>query len=68
MDREAWWATVHGVIKSWTRLSNQTHTVSNTVLYTREKRNDPPPPNNLPLKICNQKTDTQTVVKPCENC
>ena len=19
-DREAWWATVHGVIKSWTRL------------------------------------------------
>ena len=22
MDREAWWATVHGVAKSWTRLSN----------------------------------------------
>ena len=22
MDRGAWWATVHGVIKSWTRLSN----------------------------------------------
>ena len=22
MDREAWWATVHGVTKSWTRLSN----------------------------------------------
>ena len=21
-DREAWWATVHGVAKSWTRLSN----------------------------------------------
>ena len=21
MDREAWWATVHGVTKSWTRLS-----------------------------------------------
>ena len=21
-DREAWWATVHGVSKSWTRLSN----------------------------------------------
>jgi len=20
MDREAWWATVHGVTKSWTRL------------------------------------------------
>ena len=22
MDRKAWWATVHGVAKSWTRLSN----------------------------------------------
>ena len=22
MDREAWWAAVHGVAKSWTRLSN----------------------------------------------
>ena len=22
MDREAWWATVHGVAKSWTPLSN----------------------------------------------
>ena len=22
MDRETWWATVHGVAKSWTRLSN----------------------------------------------
>jgi len=21
-DREAWWATVHGVAKSWTRLSD----------------------------------------------
>ena len=23
MDRGAWWATVHGVIKRWTQLSNQ---------------------------------------------
>ena len=23
MDRGAWWATVHGVTKSWTQLSNQ---------------------------------------------
>ena len=23
MDRGAWWVTVHGVAKSWTRLSNQ---------------------------------------------
>ena len=22
MDREAWWATVHGITKSWTRLSD----------------------------------------------
>ena len=22
MDRNAWWATVHGVTKSWTQLSN----------------------------------------------
>ena len=22
MDREAWWATVHGLAKIWTRLSN----------------------------------------------
>ena len=26
MDREAWWAAVHGVTKSWTRLSNFTFT------------------------------------------
>ena len=26
MDRGAWWATVHGVIKSWTRLSYVTFT------------------------------------------
>ena len=26
MDREAWWATVHGVAKSWTRLKQLTHT------------------------------------------
>ena len=23
MDRGAWWATVHGIAKSWTRLSNE---------------------------------------------
>ena len=23
MDRGAWWATVHGVTKSWTQLSNK---------------------------------------------
>ena len=29
MDGGAWWATVHGVAKSWTRLSNFTFTFSN---------------------------------------
>ena len=28
MDREAWWATVHGVTKSWTRLSALTLSLS----------------------------------------
>ena len=27
MDRGAWWATGHGVAKSWTRLSTCTHTL-----------------------------------------
>ena len=26
MDRGAWWATVHGVAKSWTQLSMHAHT------------------------------------------
>ena len=26
MDGRAWWATIHGVTKSWTRLSDFTHT------------------------------------------
>ena len=26
MDRGAWWATVYGVAKSWTRLSDSTYT------------------------------------------
>ena len=26
MDRGAWWAAVHGVVKSWTQLSNLTFT------------------------------------------
>ena len=27
MNRGAWWATVHGVPKTWTRLSKSAHTV-----------------------------------------
>ena len=30
MGREAWWATVHGVTKSWTRLSIQIHVCAHT--------------------------------------
>ena len=44
MDREAWWATVQKVTKSWTQLSSQGHngskfsqfkekTISNLTLY-----------------------------------
>ena len=33
MDRGAWWATVHGVSRSWTRLklSTDTYSISNPV-------------------------------------
>ena len=31
MDRGAWWATVHGVTKSWTRLNNLAPT------YTKDR-------------------------------
>ena len=31
MDRGAWWAIVHGVLKSWTQLSTPTHTQSYTI-------------------------------------
>ena len=26
MDREAWWAIVHGVTRSWTQVNDYTHT------------------------------------------
>ena len=31
MDGGAWWVTVHGVTKSWTRLSNFTHSLTQNV-------------------------------------
>ena len=43
MDRGAWWATVHGVAKSWTRLTEHTythihtHTWSCASLYSSSK-------------------------------
>ena len=33
LDRGAWWATVHGVAKSWTWLSIHTHTHTHTHRY-----------------------------------
>ena len=33
-DRGAWWATVHGVAKSWTRLSDFTHLHYYITLHT----------------------------------
>ena len=37
MDRGAWWATVHGVEKSWTRLS--THAATQPSSHKKEKVN-----------------------------
>ena len=33
MDRDAWWATVHGVAKSWTPLSNLTTCIGSSILH-----------------------------------
>ena len=35
MDREAWWATVHGVAKSWTRLSDFTYLLMRKIFLCR---------------------------------
>ena len=32
MDRGAWWATVQGIAKSWTRLSDETTTMSSSMV------------------------------------
>ena len=37
MDRGAWWATVHGVAKSWTRLSDFTHSLTPGTLSSSER-------------------------------
>ena len=39
MDRGAQWATVHGVAKSQTQLSNQTHTHTHTQDYFKSRIN-----------------------------
>ena len=36
MDRGAWWATVYGVAKSWTRLSMHTHSQAHTYMKFKE--------------------------------
>ena len=35
MDRGAWWATVHGVAKSWTQPSTHVHSYTHTHTHTR---------------------------------
>ena len=35
MDREAWSAVIHGVTKSWTRLSNWTKLMHKNLIYDR---------------------------------
>ena len=34
MDRGAWWATVHGVAKSWTQLSKRLNLVTLILMLT----------------------------------
>ena len=40
MDRGAWWATVHGVSKSWTRLSDFYITSKSLVMYILDNKSD----------------------------
>ena len=35
MDRGSWWATVHGVLKNQTQLSNYTHTHTHTCTHAQ---------------------------------
>ena len=37
MDGGAWWAIVHGVAKSQTRLSNFTHSLTHSLTYKRKE-------------------------------
>ena len=39
MVRGAWWATVHGIAKSWIKLSTHTHTHTHTNQADREGKN-----------------------------
>ena len=47
MDRGAWWATVHGLAKSQTQLSDQTTTISS--IYVSIPISPPPTPLLSPL-------------------
>jgi len=47
MDRGAWWATVHGVTKSWTQLIN-THTDTHPFLQIPVPISHPYPGSVLP--------------------
>ena len=48
MDRGAWWATVHGVAKSWTQLKDLTHTATNRNSFTSFQTRIP-----ILLHLCN---------------
>ena len=41
MDRGAWWATVHGVERSPTQLSEHTHTHTHTHIHSSSASEDP---------------------------
>ena len=56
MDREAWHATVHGVTKSWTRLSDWTDWLTTVIKSENFIQNDLPVLMSLNLEL--QRTDT----------
>ena len=63
LDRGTWWATVYGVAKRLTQLSNLTITTTNSLLYNHtEMEQDPmvfptkPPPPPCLLAFCLRKT------------
>ena len=56
MDRGAWWATVHGVAKRWTRLKRLSIHVSMLFLMAIQRRKWQPTPVFLPGESCGQRS------------
>ena len=59
MDRGAWWATVNGVPKSWTRLSTNIHTQFYLRKQEKSRRNN--------LTLCPKQLEKEEQTKPKVN-